>query len=65
MLKIENKEKQYWVRDNNTGKESSMPRATYENAKKNPAFHLLERIGTVQPMFMSRLSFRKNHSHKT
>lgn len=44
-----NHEKQYLVRDNNTGKEFYMPREGFENAKKNPQFHLWQKVALQKP----------------
>lgn len=44
-----NQEKQYLIRDNNTGKEFYMPREGFESAKKSPAFHLWQKIGSQMP----------------
>ena len=46
---MSNQEKQFLIRDNNTGKEFYMPREGYETAKKSPQFHLWQKIGLQTP----------------
>lgn len=58
-----NQEKQILIRDNNTGKEFFMPREGYENAKKNPAYHLWQKIGLQMPNNVQRIWY-VNESEK-
>lgn len=44
-----NPEKQFLIKDNNTGNEFCMPKEGYNNAKRNPQFHLWLKIGLKQP----------------
>lgn len=46
---MNNPQKQFLIRDNNTGKQFTMPKEGYESAKQNPAFHLWVKLGTVEP----------------
>lgn len=46
---MKNNEKQYLVLDNNTGNKFAIGRQEYEKSKRNPAFHLWQQVGLVQP----------------